>query len=192
MRERFGQVTLCVPAAGITRDSLAVKVDKESNQVLTYPLEDFRRVLEVNLIAPVYWALELVAGVAEERRRKGLKQWEPNEPFQGAIIFIGSISSLGNRGQISYAATKAGLAGASATLRLEAIYHGVRCGIIHPGFVDTPMVRALGETMIRERVIPQSPLRRLIRPEEIAEAIAFMVENAAVGGALWADAGWHA
>jgi NAD(P)-dependent dehydrogenase (short-subunit alcohol dehydrogenase family) len=86
MRQRVGQVTLCVPAAGITRDSLAVKVDKESNRVLTYPIEDFRRVLEVNLIAPVYWAQSWY-GVAEERRRSGLKQWEPNEPFQGLSFY---------------------------------------------------------------------------------------------------------
>jgi NAD(P)-dependent dehydrogenase (short-subunit alcohol dehydrogenase family) len=191
MRGRFGSPNICIPAAGITKDGLSVKVEKESNRVVTYPLEDFRQVVEVNLIAPVYWALQMVAGIAEDRRHKGLKRWDPHEPLQGAIIFLGSVSSLGNKGQIAYAATKAGLEGAAATLMMEAIYHGVRCGVIHPGYTDTPMVRALGEEMIREKIIPQTQLRRLIRPEEIAEAIAFMVGNAAVSGSLWADAGWH-
>jgi 3-oxoacyl-[acyl-carrier protein] reductase len=73
----------------------------------------------------------------------------------------------------------------------EGLYFGVRCSVIHPGFTDTPMVRALGEEFIRTKVLPQTQLKRLIRPEEIADAICFMVTNAAVSGELWADAGWR-
>jgi NAD(P)-dependent dehydrogenase (short-subunit alcohol dehydrogenase family) len=120
-----------------------------------------------------------------------LRQWNPEEHIQGTVIFIGSISSQGNKGQIAYAATKAGLEGAAATLTKEAIYYGVRCGVIHPGFTDTPMVRSLGEEFIRDRILPHTQLRRLIRPEEIADAICFMISNSAVSGELWADAGWH-
>jgi NAD(P)-dependent dehydrogenase (short-subunit alcohol dehydrogenase family) len=73
----------------------------------------------------------------------------------------------------------------------EAMFHGVRCGIIHPGFTDTPMVRALGEEHIAKNILPYTQLRRLIRPEEIADAICFLISNSAVSGELWADAGWH-
>jgi len=191
MSEKCGTVTICVPAAGITRDSLAVKLDKQSKRVSIYPIETFRQVIEVNLIAPIYWALETVAGVAESRAQEGLKKWAPTEALQGMVVFIGSVSSLGNKGQIAYAATKAGLEGAAATLMMEAVFHGVRCAIIHPGYTDTPMVRALGEDFIQEHIIPQTQLRRLIQPEEIADAICFMISNAAVSGSLWADAGWH-
>ena len=191
MAEQHGRVNICVPAAGITRDNLAVKLDKETQQITIYPVETFRQVVEVNLIAPVYWALEMVAGIAGHRARQGLKRWEPTEPLQGAVIFIGSVSSLGNKGQIAYAATKAGLEGAAATLMMEAVFHGIRCGVIHPGYTDTPMVRALGEKFINEHIIPRTQLRRLIQPEEIADAICFMISNAAVSGSLWADAGWH-
>jgi 3-oxoacyl-[acyl-carrier protein] reductase len=191
MSHRYGQVNVCVPAAGITRDCLAVKMDKQTGTVSVYPVENFRQVVEVNLIAPVYWAMEMVAGIAQKRARKGLKRWEPTEPLQGAVIFIGSVSSLGNKGQIAYAATKAGLEGAAATLMMEAIFHGVRCGVIHPGYTDTPMVRVLGESFINEHIIPRTQLRRLVQPEEIADAICFMVANGAVSGSLWADAGWH-
>ena len=191
MSERAGAVNICVPAAGITRDNLAVKLDKQTGKVAIYPVETFRQVMEVNLVAPVYWALELVAGIAEKRARLGLKRWEPTEPLQGAVIFIGSVSSLGNKGQIAYAATKSGLEGAAATLMMEAVFHGVRCGVIHPGYTDTPMVRSLGEKFIGEHIIPRTQLRRLIQPEEIADAICFMISNAAVSGSLWADAGWH-
>jgi NAD(P)-dependent dehydrogenase (short-subunit alcohol dehydrogenase family) len=188
---RHGVAHICVPAAGITRDSLSVKVDKETGLARVYPIETFREVTEVNLIAPVYWALEMVARVAQDRFRRGLGRWEPGEQVQGTVVFIGSVSSQGNKGQIAYAVSKAGLEGAASTLTKEAIYHGIRCGVIHPGFTDTPMVRAMGEEYISKNVLPYTQLRRLIRPEEIADAICFLISNSAVSGELWADAGWH-
>jgi NAD(P)-dependent dehydrogenase (short-subunit alcohol dehydrogenase family) len=191
MKEKAGLVNICVPAAGITRDSLTVKMDKQTQRLSIYPIETFRLVTEINLIAPVYWAMEMVAAIAENRAKRGLKRWEPTEPLEGAVIFIGSVSSLGNKGQIAYAAAKAGLEGAAATLMMEAVFHGVRCGVIHPGYTDTPMVRGLGDPFIQENIIPRTQLRRLIQPEEIADAICFMISNAAVSGSLWADAGWH-
>ena len=189
--ERHGAVSICVPAAGITRDALAVRLDKETGKAEPYSVTTFREVTEVNLIAPIYWAIEMVAKIAEDRFRRGLKQWQPEEQVQGAVMFIGSVSSQGNKGQISYAVTKAGLEGAAATLTKEAMYYGIRCGIIHPGFTDTPMLRKLGDDFINEYVLPYTQLRRLIKPEEIADAICFMIANSAISGQLWADAGWH-
>lgn len=191
MTAKYSVPTICVPAAGITRDGLATKIDKQTGKAVIYPLELFRLVVEVDLLAPIYWALEMVGRIAEDRVKRGLKRWEPEEGVQGTVIFIGSISSQGNKGQIAYSAAKAGLEGAAATLMIEAMYHGVRCGVIHPGFTDTPMVRALSEGYIQEHVLPHTQLRRLIRPEEIADAICFMISNSAVSGELWADAGWH-
>ena len=191
MNLRYGRANICVPAAGIARDRLAVKLDKTTGRVDVYPVELFRQVVEVNLIAPIYWGLEMVAGIAQDRARQGLKRWEPTENLQGKVIFIGSVSSLGNKGQIAYAATKSGLEGAAATLMMEAMFHGVRCSIIHPGYTDTPMVRSMGDSIIQNQILPNTQLRRLIRPEEIADAICFMISNAAVSGSLWADAGWH-
>jgi 3-oxoacyl-[acyl-carrier protein] reductase len=188
---KYGTIRICVPAAGITCDCLAAKIDKESGKASLYPLADFRRVLEVNLVAPIYWALEMVGRIAEERHTKGQGRWQPEEHIQGTVVFIGSVSSRGNKGQIAYAATKAGLEGAAATLTMEAMYHGVRCALIHPGFTNTSMVHNLGEEFIRERILPNTQLGRLIYPEEIADAICFMIGNSAVSGELWADAGWH-
>jgi 3-oxoacyl-[acyl-carrier protein] reductase len=187
----YGIVNICVPCAGITRDALAVKIDKQTKKASIYSEKLFRLVVEVNLIAPIYWAMEMVARIAEDRSAKGLKKWHPDEHVQGTVIFIGSVSSQGNKGQISYASAKSGLEGAAATLTKEAIFHGVRCGVIHPGFTDTPMVRALGEEYIQQHILKDTQLGRLIRPSEIAEAICFMINNSAVSGNLWADAGWH-
>jgi len=188
---KAGVPRICVPAAAITKDALAVRIDKQTGQVVIYPMEDFQKVVEINMIAPIYWAIELVAAVAKDRASRGLKRWQPEEGLQGAVVFLGSIASVGNVGQISYSSTKAGLEGAASTLMAEAMYYGVRCSVIHPGFTDTPMVRALGEEYIRTKVLPQTQLKRLIKPEEIADAICFMVTNAAVSGELWADAGWR-
>ena len=187
---RWGVPRICVPAAGITRDSLAAKIDRETGKAQLYPLEDFRRVLEINLVAPIYWALEMVGRIAEDRHARGQGRWQPEEHIQGTVVFLGSVSSRGNKGQIAYAATKAGLEGGAATLMLEAMYHGVRCGLIHPGYTDTPLVHALGDDVIQQRILPHTQLGRLIRPEEIADAICFMIANSAVSGELWADAGW--
>ena len=146
--------------------------------------------MDVNLVAPVYWALEMIGRIAENRAARGLGRWHPSERMQGAIVFIGSVSSQGNRGQISYASAKnAGLEGAAATIMKEAVYYGVRCGLIHPGFTDTPMVRTLGDDYISKHILPFTQLSRLIRPDEIADAICFMLANSAVSGELWADAG---
>lgn len=192
VQRKHGLVTICIPAAGITRDALAVKVDKQTGGSQIYPLELFRLVTEINLIAPIYWGLEVIARVASDRARRELGKWGPEEgEVEATVIFIGSVSSQGNKGQLSYATSKAGLEGAASTLAKEAIYHGVRFGVIHPGFTDTPMVRALGEDYINKHVLPYTQLRRLIRPEEIADAITFMISNSAVSGQLWADAGWH-
>ncbi len=188
---QHGVASICVPAAGITRDALAVAINKETGKAEPYPVTTFREVAEVNLVAPIYWAIEMVAKIAEDRWKRGLKRWEPEEAIQGTVVFIGSVSSQGNKGQIAYAVSKAGLEGATSTLTKEAMFHGVRCGIIHPGFTDTPMVRSLGEDYINKNVLPYTQLRRLIRPEEIADAICFMISNSAVSGQLWADAGWH-
>ncbi len=191
VENKYGIPGICVPAAGITLDALAVKVNKETKRADIYPTESFKKVLNINLIAPVYWAMQMIAHIAERRAKSGLKKWHPDEGVQGTVVFIGSISSQGNKGQISYASTKAGLEGAAATLTKEAIFHGVRCGVIHPGFTDTPMVRIMGDEYIEKYILPETQLGRLIRPGEIADAICFMISNSSVSGNLWADAGWH-
>lgn len=187
----FDVVHICVPAAGIFRDRMAVKIDRETGEPDMYPLDTFRNVLEVNLIHPVYWSMEMVARIAQHRFRNGLKKWHPDELIQGSIVFIGSVASQGNKGQISYATTKAGLEGAATTLMKESMFHGVRTAVIHPGFVDTPILKGMPEGYVDNYILPDTQLGRLIKPQEIADAICFLISNSAVSGELWADAGWH-
>lgn len=190
MKRKFGAVHICVPAAAIVRDGMSVRVDKNTKAVSTYDQDLFESVMSVNLVAPIYWAIDAMATVAEDRLKRGLGRWEPEEDAQGAIVFIGSISSAGNKGQISYGTAKAALQGAQATLAKESIFYGIRCAIIHPGFTDTPMVQKMDMNYLKEKVLPQTQLRRLLKPEEVADGICFLIQNAAVSGALWVDAGW--
>ncbi len=191
MSNLHGPVSVCVPAAGFTKDRLAVKVDRETGEADLYSQEDFERVLGVDLTAPIYWAMETIASVARDRHSRQLGRWKPSERVQGAVIFIGSVSSAGNKGQVSYATAKAGLEGAQATLAAEAMFYGMRSAMIHPGFTDTAMVRAMGDDYVAAHILPQTQLGRLIKPEEIADSICFMIRNSAVSGQLWVDAGWH-
>ena len=163
MAETNDVVNILVPAAGITRDRYAVKVNRDSGKADMYPMETFQLVLNVNLLHPIYWAMELVAQMAEYRHRRGQKKWGPAEEVQGTVIFIGSVASQGNKGQISYSTTKAGLEGAASTLMKEAIFHGVRTGVIHPGLVDTPIRHNMPEGYVEKYILPDTQLGRLIR-----------------------------
>ena len=181
-------VKICVPAAGIIRDGLSVKTQKETGEVAIYSETDFRKILEINLIHPTYWAMETIARIAKDRMAQNLKRWVSEEGIQGAIILIGSVSSRGNRGQVGYAAAKSGLIGVSSTLNLEGLFHGVVSKIIHPGFVDTPMVESVDKDYFEDNLKPQIGLGRKILPEEIGEIVCAMIENPVLSGEVWADA----
>jgi len=185
----IGVVQICVPAAGILRDALAIKTNKETGKVQLYDEQLFRQVLEVNLMHPVYWSMELMAGIAEFRAAQGLGKWSADEEIQGASILVGSVSCRGNRGQISYSSAKAALNAAAKTLNIEGAYHGMQAKIIHPGFVETPMVEQLPDGMFEQHLRQLVPIDRMIKPEEIANTIALMIENPIISGPVWADGG---
>ena len=130
----------------------------------------------------------MVVRIAEDRETD-LKRWEPEEAVQGAIVFIGSVSSRGNKGQVlRHREGRLGGHRGDADEGSDVLRRA--CGIIHPGFTDTPIPRSLGEEFLQKHVLPFTQLRRLIR-REIADAICFMISNSAVSGELWADAGWR-
>ena len=97
--EKYCVCTICVPAVGITRDARCVRMNRETGRAEPYSIRTFRQVTEVNLIAPILWAIQMVVRIAEDRWKRGLKRWEPEESVQGAIIFIGSVSSAATRGR---------------------------------------------------------------------------------------------
>ena len=117
-----------------------------------------------------------------------MKKWAPEEKTQGVIIFIGSVSSRGNRGQVGYAAAKSALSAVSATLNLEGLFHGVQSKIVHPGFVNTQKVDTIDQDYFEKNLKPLIGLGRKIQPGEIAAIICAMIENPVLSGEVWADA----
>lgn len=180
---------ICVPAAGILRDGMAVKIDKETGKSELYSEDLFRLVLEVNLMHPTYWSMQMMAGIAEHRLTENLGKWSSDEEIQGVAVIIGSVSSRGNRGQVSYSSAKSGLSAVAKTLNAEGAYYGVQTKIIHPGFVETPMIGQLPDGMFEQQLKQFVPIDRMIQPEEIANTIVHMVENPIISGPIWADGG---
>jgi 3-oxoacyl-[acyl-carrier protein] reductase len=188
---RHGTPSICVPAATSTRDQPAVRVDAQTGCAVIYPLDCFRHLLEVNLVAPVYWAMEMIARVAEQRKHRGQGRWEPAEGVQGSVIFIGSASPQGSVGQIAYATAKAGLEGVESILAKEALDHGVRCAVIHPDFTRTPLVRALGDEFIKRNILPYLQTSRLNQPNEVADAVCSSISSTPRKSAEWAGDAWQ-
>jgi 3-oxoacyl-[acyl-carrier protein] reductase len=94
----------------------------------------------------------------------------------GRIINISSVSGLvGNRGQVNYAAAKAGLIGATRALAQEVAHRGVTVNAIAPGLIETDMIAGLPV----EELLKHVPARRLGRPEEVAHLAAFLASDQA-------------
>jgi 3-oxoacyl-[acyl-carrier protein] reductase/2-hydroxycyclohexanecarboxyl-CoA dehydrogenase len=103
----------------------------------------------------------------------------------GRIINISSASWLGNIGQANYSASKAGVVGLSRTAARELARKGITVNVVCPGFIDTEMTRAVPER-IKEIILSRIPTRRIGKPEEVANVVAFLASDEAsyVTGAI--------
>lgn len=155
LAEREGPPTIVVNNAGITRDSLLLRMkDDDWDAVLTTNLSGAYRICKASL-----------KGMMKSR--------------QGRIINIASVVGLlGNPGQCNYSAAKAGLIGFSKSLAREVGSRNVTVNVVAPGFIDTDMTRELPEQQ-RSVLLGQIPLGRLGEVGEIAAAVAFLASDAA-------------
>jgi 3-oxoacyl-[acyl-carrier protein] reductase len=155
IEKNFGQVSILVNNAGITRDNLAMRMKDE----------EWDAVLSTNLSAVFRMSKLVMRGMMKAR--------------QGRIVNITSVvGSSGNPGQANYAAAKAGVAGMTRALARELGSRNITVNCVAPGFIDTDMTRALSETQ-RDALLGQIALGRLGRPEEIAATVAFLASPAA-------------
>ncbi|MGC8505450.1 MAG: 3-oxoacyl-ACP reductase FabG [Thermoplasmata archaeon] len=147
-------VDVLVNNAGITRDSLFGKMD--------YQLWD--SVLKVDL----YSMFNVTRQFSEKMRERGY----------GRIINISSISWRGNVGQANYASAKAGVIGFTNALSRELARHNVTVNAISPGLVDTEILKSIPDKIMKE-LVEKIPMKRLARPEEVADLVAFLASDRA-------------
>jgi NAD(P)-dependent dehydrogenase (short-subunit alcohol dehydrogenase family) len=141
-------------------NNAGITVDKT---VRNMTVDDWHAVLRVNLSGAFY----MTKAVLEHMIGRGF----------GRIVNIGSvIGETGSIGQANYAASKSGLFGLNKTLALETARKGITVNCVAPGFIDTEMVAAVPKGAL-DRVIANIPMRRLGRPEEIAHAVRFLLQD---------------
>ncbi len=152
--DSLGRIDILVNNAGITRDGLMLRMSEE----------DWDLVLDVNLKGAFNCTRAAVRHMAKQR--------------SGKIVNIASVVGLmGNAGQANYAASKAGLIGFTKTVAREFASRGITVNAVAPGYIDTPMTQALPEK-VKEELQKLIPLVRLGTPEDVANAVLFLVTNA--------------
>ena len=151
----FGGVQILVNNAGITRDGLLAMMKEE----------DFDQVLKVNLKG-AFHMIRHCTGLFLRGR-------------EGSIVNISSVTGLmGNVGQCNYAASKAGLIGLTKSVAKELAPKRIRCNAVAPGFIATDMTSSQTENPLLKLV----PLGRMGKPEEVAEAVAYLAAASYVTG----------
>jgi len=165
----FGRLDGIVNNAGITKDALLIKY-KDGEMASKMSLEQWQAVIDVNLTGVFLCGRE----AAEHMAKLG---------NGGCIINISSISRSGNVGQSNYAATKSGVVAMAATWAKELARYGIRTGAVAPGFINTEMVAAMPDNA-KAKIAGMVPTGRIGEPDEIAQAVQFILENDYFSGRL--------
>lgn len=153
--KEFGRIDILVNNAGITKDGLAVRMNKS----------DWETVLNTNLSGAFFAIQQVLPAMMRER-------W-------GRIVNISSVvGEMGNPGQANYVASKAGLIGLTKSLAQEMGSRNVTVNAVAPGFIETDMTHGLSDEL-KQKMIEQTPLRRMGAPEDIAAAVKFLVSDEA-------------
>ena len=145
--ERFGKVDVLVNNAGITRDTLLMRMEEKH----------WDAVINVNLKSVFNCTHAVIRPMIKQR--------------SGWIVNISSVvGQIGNIGQANYSASKAGIMGFTKTVAREVASRGIRVNAVAPGFIETEMTASLPEK-VREKFLEQIPLGRMGKPEEVAEVV---------------------
>lgn len=151
--EFCGRIDILVNNAGITQDAMLSKMT----------IEQWHKVIDVNLNGVFYCTRTIAPHMVQNGK--------------GSIINTASIvGQYGNLGQTNYAASKAGVIGMTKTWAKELGFKGVRVNAVAPGFIQTPMVEKMPEKVLGA-MVEKIPLRRLGRPEDIANAYLYLASD---------------
>ena len=150
-----GEISILVNNAGITRDTLLMRMKEE----------DWDAVINTNLKSVYKLSQAVIKGMMKKR--------------YGRIINISSVvGHMGNAGQTNYAATKAGISGFTKSLAQEIGSREVTVNCVAPGFIDTDMTRALSDDQ-RQQLLGHIPLGRLGTPADVAHAVCYLASDLA-------------
>lgn len=165
-----GAITVLVNNAGVTRDTLLLRMKDE----------DWDTVIATDLTSVFRLSRLVLRGMMKAKK--------------GRIVSIGSVvGTMGNPGQANYCAAKAGLIGFSKSLAKEIGSRGITVNVVAPGFIETDMTKGLGE-QAHAALLGQVPVGRLGQPRDIAAAVAFLVSPEAgyiTGETLHVNGGMH-
>jgi len=148
--------------AGILRDGLLVKKDKNTGAIVKLTREQWQAVIDVNLTGATFMVRDVVAKMAASGER-------------GVIVNMSSIARHGNRGQSNYVAAKAALAANTVTWAREFAPFGIRVTAIAPGMVETPMTQGMNQKA-RDALVAAIPVGRIGTPEDLWVAVRFALE----------------
>ena len=154
--QEVGPVDVLVNNAGITRDMTFRKMTKA----------DWDAVMHTNLDSVFNMTKQVMDGMIE-------RKW-------GRVINVGSVNGQkGAFGQTNYSAAKAGMHGFTKALALEVAKQGVTVNTISPGYIGTKMVTAIPQEILDTKILPQIPVNRLGKPEEIAGLVVYLASDEA-------------
>jgi 3-oxoacyl-[acyl-carrier protein] reductase len=160
VEESHGSIEVLVANAGMTRDTLLMRMSDDDIDV----------VLQTNLAGSIRLARQVLRGMIKAR--------------QGRIIFVSSVVwALGSAGQVNYAASKAGLIGAARSLAREVGSRGITVNVVAPGFVETDMTAELDDAQ-KAAILSNIPVGRYAQGSEIATAVDFLCHAGYVTGAV--------
>ncbi len=152
--ERFSRIDILVNNAGITRDKLILRMSEE----------DWDSVIRINLKGTFNCTKAVLKYMSRQR--------------SGKIVNIASVvGMMGNAGQANYSASKAGIIGFTKTIAREFAQRGINVNAIAPGYIQTPMTDVLPEK-VKEELRRLIPMERLGQPEDVAQAVLFLVSEA--------------
>jgi len=175
VQDRFGRFDGLVTSAG----------HSNGKTVPDCPLDEWESILRTNLTGTFLWAQAAVRAMEQG----------------GSIVMIGSqLAFAGGRGNAAYLASKGAVVSLARTMAVDHAAQGIRVNALVPGAIDTPLLvrafdRAPDPSAARARAVARHPLGRLGRADEMAQAVAFLLSDAAsftTGSCLMADGGWLA
>lgn len=160
---QMGGLNALVNNAGILRDGLLVKKDRETGAIKKMSKEQWDAVIAVNLTGATLLARDSVAKMVETNTRPGV------------VVNISSSARFGNRGQSNYSAAKSSLATNAQTWSREWAPFGIRCVAVAPGMIETPMTQGMNQKA-RDALVASIPVGRIGLPEDIWQAVRFSIE----------------